>query len=341
MSHPAVPSRSAPPRSPAPERVPRLLALVPYLQAHPGVRVVDAAADLGITPAQLRRDLNLLWMCGLPGYGPGELIDLSFEGETVDVVFDAGMSRPLRLSQGEAGALAVALRSLAEVGGLVERDVVERALAKVEAAAGGVAATALSVGADPHGRSADPAAAATTAVLATAVQERRALRLRYYTASRDEVTERVVEPRRLLVVDGRTYLEAWCRRVEDERLFRVDRVEAVTLLDERVAAAPAEESTSAAGDPFDLGTDLPLAELALEARHGWVAEYYPTEEVTTAPDGSLRVSLRVTDDEWLLRLVLGLGAGVQVLRPAHLDDERRRRAAAALQAYRSGNGVGA
>lgn len=312
------------------DRVPRLLALVPYLQAHPGVRIADAAAELGITPAQLRRDLNLLWMCGLPGYGPGELIDLSFEGDTVDVLFDAGMTRPLRLSQAEAGALAVALRALAEVGGLVERDVVERAMAKVEAAAGGAGAGAgLTFGADVD---ADSTVAATTGVLARAVTEHRALHLRYYTASRDALTERVVEPRRLLVVDGRTYLEAWCRRVSDVRLFRVDRVEDVQVLDELVPDTTDVTETDPA-DPFDLGPDLPLAELELEPRHGWLAEYYPTEHVSVAADGTLTLRLRYTDDEWLARLVLGLGAGARVLVPAEVARVVAERAAQALVAY--------
>ena len=76
-------------------------------------------------------------MCGLPGHGPGDLIDLSFEGETVSVIFDAGMSRPLRLSAEEALALVVALRTLAETPGIADSDAVQRALAKVESAAGG------------------------------------------------------------------------------------------------------------------------------------------------------------------------------------------------------------
>ena len=53
------------------ERLPRLLSLVPYLQAHPGVAIATAAADFGVSEEQLRRDLQLLWMCGLPGHGPG------------------------------------------------------------------------------------------------------------------------------------------------------------------------------------------------------------------------------------------------------------------------------
>ena len=120
------------------ERLPRLLTLVPYLLARPGIAVAEAAADFGVAEAQLRRDLELLWMCGLPGYGPGDLVDLSFEGDTVTVTFDAGMRRPLRLSGDEAATLAVALRALADAPGVVDADAVQRALAKIEDAAGRV-----------------------------------------------------------------------------------------------------------------------------------------------------------------------------------------------------------
>ncbi len=94
-----------------------------------------------MSEAQLRRALTLLWMCGLPGHGPGDLIDLSFEGDTVSVIFDAGMSRPLRLTGEEALALVVALRTLAETHGLADTDAVQRALARVESVAGAQSTT--------------------------------------------------------------------------------------------------------------------------------------------------------------------------------------------------------
>jgi proteasome accessory factor C len=172
------------------ERLPRLLALVPYLQAHNGIAIEQAAADFGISEDQLRRDLQLLWMCGLPGHGPGDLIDLSFEGDTVSVIFDAGMSRPLRLTAEEALPLVVALRTLAEMPGVTDRDAVERALAKVESAASGsVEAQTVAVELDRVGRM--------LPVLQQAIDTGRALALRYYTATRDETTERTVDPMRL------------------------------------------------------------------------------------------------------------------------------------------------
>jgi proteasome accessory factor C len=196
------------------ERLPRLLSLVPYLQAHPGVAIATAAADFGVSEEQLRRDLQLLWMCGLPGHGPGDLIDLSFEGDSVSVIFDAGISRPLRLTAEEALALVVALRTLMETPGLTDRAAVERALAKVEAAAGGSvdAADTVAVAFDQVDR--------LQLVVEQAVEGKRALALRYYTATRDETTDRTVDPMRIFTMDGRLYLEAWCRRAEGMRIFR-------------------------------------------------------------------------------------------------------------------------
>src|SRR5664279_4745409 len=182
------------------QRLPRLLALVPYLQARPGIKVADAADDFGITETQLRRDLQLLWLCGLPGHGPGDLIDLSFEGETVSVIFDAGMSRPLRLTAEEALALIVAMRTLAETQGIADIDAVQRALAKVESAAGGaVVGATVAVALDT--------AARLLPVLNRSLEQSRALRLRYYTAARDETTERTVDPLRVFEMDGHSYLE--------------------------------------------------------------------------------------------------------------------------------------
>jgi proteasome accessory factor C len=99
------------------ERLGRLLNLVPYLLARPGIPVAEAAADLGVSERQLRDDLELLWVCGLPGYGPGDLIDMAFDGDRVTVTYDAGIDRPLRLTHDEALALIVALRMLAQVPG--------------------------------------------------------------------------------------------------------------------------------------------------------------------------------------------------------------------------------
>ena len=307
------------------ERLPRLLSLVPYLQARPGIPVAEAAADFGISERQLRKDLELLWMCGLPGYGPGDLIDLSFSGDTVTVTEDAGMRRPLRLTTAEATALLVALRTLAELPGVVDTAAVRRATVKIERAVGdaGIGAVAVEVTREEE--------AATVAVrdsLATG----RAMRIVYYTAGRDAVSQRTIDPMRLLIVDGRGYLEAWCRRAEGVRLFRLDRVEDVSVLDEQAAPPPDAEPTDVSAGLFRPSAEHRSAVLLLEPQARWVAEYYPVDDVVEADGGRLRVLLRFADPAWLVRLVLGLGGGARLVEPIELAAVVGERAMAALAA---------
>jgi proteasome accessory factor C len=310
-------------------RLPRLLALVPYLLARPGVRIDEAAADFGVTDVQLRRDLELLWMCGLPGYGPGDLIDLSFDSDTVTVTFDAGMSRPLRLSAAEATALVVALRALVDTPGAVDTDAVRRALAKIETAAGLAEApergpmVPMVVGLATREEAA-------TASVREALDHRRALRLRYYTASRDAISDRTVDPMRMLLLEGRSYLEAWCRHAEDVRLFRLDRIEHVTVLDEAANPPAHARPTDVSAGLFRPAPDQNTAVLMLGPDAAWVAEYYPVDEVVELDGGASRIRMRYADEAWMVRLLLGLGADVTVLEPAELAAALRRRAAAAL-----------
>ena len=319
------------------ERLPRLLSLVPYLLAHPGVPIAVAAADFGIGEKQLRRDLELLWMCGLPGYGPGDLVDLSFTGDTVTVTEDAGMRRPLRLTTAEGTALLVALRTLGDLPGMVDTDAVRRATAKIERAVGGDAGGGVAVDVSPQER-------ATTAAVREALESRRALRIRYYTAGRDDVTHRTVDPMRLLLVEGRGYLEAWCRRARAVRLFRLDRVDDAAVLPEPAAAPPDAQPTDVSAGVFRARPDHRTAVLLLEPWARWVAEYYPVDEVVELPSsrsaypdagddsGRARVLLRYADPDWLVRLVLGLGGGARVLEPSDLAAEVARRAEEALTA---------
>ncbi len=311
------------------EQLPRLLALLPYLQGHPGARLVDVAATFGVTVDRLRKDLDLLWVCGLPGHGPGDLIDLEWEGETVTLIESAGVDRPLRLTVDEALGLVVALRTLAETPGLIERDALNRTLAKVEQAAGAAAL--------PAGRVevavAIPASPEVVATVSQALDDGRALHLGYLVPARDEVTERDVDPMRLLLVDGRSYLEAWCRRATAVRLFRLDRVQTVRVLDER-STPPAEATPRDVSEGlFHPSSTDELVVLALSRGAHWVADYHPCESVEEVGDGVLIVRMRVGDRAWARRLALRLGDQGRVLEPSALAEQVRADARAALSAY--------
>src|SRR4051795_3515912 len=242
-------------------------------------------------------------MCGLPGYGPGDLIDLAFEGDRVRVTFTAGMVRPLRLTTDEAVALLVALRTLLELPGLAERDAVSRALAKVSDAAGQAAdrVTPVALSVDAREQA--------LAVVREGLERRRALHLHYYVPTRDERTERTVDPMRLLYVDGHWYLEAWCRRAEGVRLFRLDRVDDVVVLDEPAAPPPQAHERDLDNGVYQPEPGSPVVRLRLDRGARWLAEYYPVEDATPVddPPGGLAVAVRTADLAWARRLVASHG----------------------------------
>jgi proteasome accessory factor C len=305
----------------------RLLVLLPYLLARPGARMGDVALEFGISEQRLRKELDLLWVCGLPGHGPGDLIDFAFEGDTVTLIEPAGVERPLRLTVDEALALVVALRALAETPGLTARDAVDRALVKIEQAAGEAAASA------QHVDVAVESEALVLPVVERALVEHRRLHLAYHVPGRDETTERDVDPMRLLLVEGRSYLEAWCRRAEGVRLFRLDRVVAVDLLDLPAEPPPDVEPRDISQGLFLPSADDVLVTFALRPAAAWVAEYHPCESVQESSDGGLVVRMRVGDLAWARRLALRLGPHGRVLAPSELAEQVRAEAALALAAY--------
>ena len=228
--------------TPVSTRLVRLLNMVPYFQANPRVTRAQAAADLGVSVKQLGEDLDQLWLCGLPGYSPGDLIDFAFEGDTIEVTFSAGIDTPLQLTSPEATGLLVALRALADIPGVVDPHAARSAIAKIEAAAGAVGHGADVAAVDEPAPVESQAAAAVRA----AVRDNRALTIDYYAASHDTLSTRIVDPIRIVLVGDHSYLEAWSREAEGVRLFRFDRIVDASVLDEP-SAAPATRGPGAAG----------------------------------------------------------------------------------------------
>jgi len=323
------------------ERLSRLLAEVPYLLTHQGIPLDEAAQHFGLSTDDLVHDLELLFVCGTPGHLPDDLIDAQWDSGYVYLSNADAIARPSRLAVDEAVALLVGLRTLAEVPGLHDREALDGALAKLSQAAGEASRAADSVAVDVRVAGSVLGAAAGEDALAaarTALREHRRLHLTYLVPSRDERTERDVDPMRLLSVDGRWYLEAWCHRSEGVRLFRVDRIEAATVLDADGTPPPQAEQRDVDSDLFRPSPDDLVVTLDLSPQAAWVVDYYPVEAVEAAPEDAweqaqLRVRLRTADTRWVRRLLLRLGAGARVVDPVSLGVEVREAALAALGAY--------
>lgn len=312
-----------------PERLVRLLGMVAYLDRNPGVPVDELAAHFEVSPAQVLKDVDTLWMSGTPGYWPDDLIDFdagSLESGVVRLTQARGMSHALRLGTREAVALVAALRALREALGDAldpdQREVLASTLETLTAATGEAAATMdvqLSVAAAPE----------VVAAAQSGVRSGRRLRLRYVDAA-DVVSERDVDPWQVLTGDEHSYLQAWCHSAGGERLFRLDRILSATVLDDRVTTTPGagREST------FEPRAEHEPVEIELDGRARWVAEQLPVDAAVDLDDGGLRVSLRVASDAWLRHLLLRLAPDVRRTTPGSLAVAAGRAAERALAAYR-------
>ncbi len=333
----------------AKDQVARLLTLVPYLHQRGAVELEVASKALGVPVPQLVKDLKVLLMCGLPGGFPDDLIDVDLDvlepepeegpdGEdpaeaprphgVIRVSNAEYLARPLRLTATEASALIVALRALRASADSETAPIVDRALVKLELAAAEGAAPVAHI--DP-GVSIDDMASLRRD-LGVAISSNSQVRLTYWVPSRDEESERVVDPISLITANGLDYLDAWCHVAEAPRLFRLDRIHRATTLESAIPAvrAPRDLTDGVFGLTLETATLVTLR-LAPEAR--WVPEYYPVEEIRQRPKGSIEIDLLVGDEQWLERLLLRLAPAAQVVAPEWLADRFTESARATLDLY--------
>ncbi len=313
----------------ATSRLSRLLTMVPWLLNHQGVDIDAAAAEFAVSREQLVADLELLFLCGTPGGMPDDLIEADWEDGRVYLGNADHIARPLRLSVDEALTLMVGLRALATTPGIAEHEPVARALSKLEEATGAVGAASARVQVSID----DGAQQSTLADARIALRDHRRVHLRYLVPGRDEVSERDVDPMRMVSLDARWYLEGWCHRAEDVRLFRVDRIQSLDILDTEGVAPPQARPRDLDGAAFTPHDDDLEVVVETDRSAGWIVDYYPTESVQELGDGHRRVTLRVSDPAWVRRLAWRMGGHLRVVSPASLLAEVSAGAREALGAY--------
>lgn len=286
------------------ERLQRLLSLVPWVADHepPGPTVADTAERFDYPVESLLADLqDVVFMVGVYPYSPDELIEVAVDGEHISIRLGEFFERPLRLTPEQAVALVAAGTGLVEVD-TDDPGPLRRGLAKLAAALGVDPSETIDV-------ELGPVPSETLGIVREAVARDRALHIAYYVHSRDEQTDRVIEPHRVFATQGHWYLSAHCRRAGGTRVFRLDRIDAVEMLDETFVP-PVEVPPPAAFEP---GDDDPRVELEIDPSAGWFLDAYPVETVTTSTD-STRVTLAVSGRAWLERLLLQLGPRAEVVR---------------------------
>lgn len=290
------------PKLSADERLQRLLAIIPWVASRDGPRVDDVCSRFGCTEAELVDDLELLFLCGLHPYTPDMLIDVDIADGRVWIRYAEYFSRPLRLTPTEGLALLASGRTVLASAGGDDDGPLARGLDKLAAAMGVDAGEAVEI-------ELGPVAEDLLGTLRAAAGAHRQVEIDYYSFGRDERAKRVIDPYAVFSAAGQWYVSGWCHRVDDERLFRVDRIASATPLD--TSFKPPKKAPDLAA--YRPATTDPRVTLELEPSARWVAEQYPVEKVEEVADGRLRVTLVASQPAWLERLLLRLGRRATVV----------------------------
>jgi proteasome accessory factor C len=290
------------PKLNADERLQRLLAMIPWVASRDGPRVDEVCARFNCTQSELVDDLDLLFMCGLHPYTPDVLIEVDITDGRVWIRYAEYFSRPLRLTASEGLALLASGRTVLATSGGDDGGPLARGLDKLASAMGGDAGEAVEI-------ELGPVAEDLLGTLRNAASTHRQVEIDHYSFGRDERARRVVDPYAIFSAGGQWYMSGWCHRVDDERMFRVDRIASATPLDSTFAPPQKAPELSA----YRPSKDDPRVTLDLDPSARWVAEQYPVEKVEEVDGGRLRVTLVASQPAWLERLLLRLGRRATVV----------------------------
>jgi len=287
----------------AQERLRRMLAIVPWVAGQPeGATIEEICRRFELAPGQLQACLDTVFMVGVHPYTPDALVDVVVDHDRVQIRLPDFFTRPLRLTPAQAFALLAAGRSLQAVPGADEEGPLARGLAKLAATLGTDSTAVVEV-------DLGDAAGDALALLQQAASAGRRVEIDYYSYGRDAQEVRTVDPWRVQASQGQWYLQAWCHRSDGERVFRVDRIRSVTLLedtfDRPAGSIPLEVFRPTADDPRVV--------LDLDPGAAWVVGQYPVEAVEERADGTRRVTLAIAARPWLERLLLRLGPDATVV----------------------------
>ncbi|MHB0928356.1 MAG: WYL domain-containing protein [Candidatus Nanopelagicales bacterium] len=298
-------------------RLTRLLTLVPWLAQHSGISKQEAAAHFGMTVAALEADLELITVTG-PGLFGGDLVDITFEDETVTVYDAQGLVEPLRLTAEESSALLLglhALQQLPDVDAAVVAGLIEKLGERNDAA------LEVQVSSGPY-----------VTRISEAIATGQDIRLQYLHPVRDDRSDRVVTPVNLITRDGVDYLLGWCHLVQTYRTFRLDRVQGCEMVGPAAAAA---------NPPGELDRPSNQATVVLPAALEYLLESVPARIEQRGSE--LVASIDFGDDAWLVGWLVGCGTQVRCLTPeriAHSVAQKRADSRAAYAALALAQGAG-
>lgn len=148
--------------------------------------------------------------------------------------------------------------------------------------------------------------------------------MRYYTASRDQESERIVNPYLLHIYRATNpYLIGFCHNRQDYRWFRVDRIKEIKILPDTFTVDPNFDKEKHLQQIFqyEVGGKTFTVKVKFNAQTApFIRErkWHPSQEIEEHQDGSLILTLQSSGLNDLKRWILSYGAGAIALEPPEL-----------------------
>ena len=303
----------------AAQRALRTMDLVPYILENPGISTIDLAAKFSVTQKQIEKDLQLIFLCGLPGYTPYELIDLTFEDGIVSIIEPQVLTKPRNFSSNEMVVIKLGLEILREinVNEPNKLDKISTLLQKVHRETDQDSVLlAKEISSSPY-----------YSVINTAISQRKQLSIEYQSVSKDQLSTRLIVPYNISMLNGNLYLSAYDMDRQSDRVFKLDLISKCEI-GERTELDLVK--TTSIDQIVELMVDVKLTNF-IERNTSIIIDQRLTAD-------GIKVTLKVNNLEWISRAVISYAPNINVISPIALSEMIEQRAKNLLNAYSSQRG---
>ena len=295
------------------ERTARLLDLVPYINTHQGIALKDLAAVFEVSYAQMVNDLTTLWMCGLPGYTPLELMDLDFESGYVNISNAPTLAKPRSVTFDEGVALILGLDLLRASIPIDRSDLLE----KIDSLSARLSSI---INLNSTFSVIAPINQGVSAAIDEALASRSSLEIEYHSMYRDEITQRTIFPIEIIQVEGQQYLSSYCYSATDFRQFKLERIQKAVVTQESKTIP--EDAT----DTQRIDSRLKVLKPTRE-----IAERFSRQDLKAGSE----FDFQTYSQQWLERSILSAGDGVALLTPPEIRASIAQMAQSMLDRYKA------
>lgn len=290
----------------------RLLDLVPFLRANPGMNIKEIATEFKVSVSEIVSDLDLLMVCGLPGYTPLELIDLSTDEGYVTLRDPQNLEYPRNFTIHELLILKIALSTLlvdsppmlhSEIGSLISK--LDHQMPNQISSEGILFVPDNILNLRRIGEE--------------ALVKNQQVEISYRNDTKDELTNRKISLIREYESEGEYFWDAWCHLANAKRTFNLEKISSATL----------SMDPSSIGDLSGENAALTVR-LRIRQKSQFFAKHQNILKQTEEPE---IYEARIYQREWLVREILSAGETATVITPSDLKVQVKKRATQALSQY--------